>query len=50
MPLPDKITCEHILKAIQQINEKGIPNHYQSSFCCVVERINEGRIDRIGRR
>lgn len=31
MALPDNITREHILKAIQQINEKGIPNHYQSS-------------------
>lgn len=31
MPIPDNITREHILKAIQQINETGIPNHYQSS-------------------
>ena len=31
MAIPDNITREHILKAIQQINEKGIPNHYQSS-------------------
>ncbi|MBS1447257.1 MAG: DUF3578 domain-containing protein [Odoribacter sp.] len=31
MPIPDNITREHILKAIQQINERGIPNHYQSS-------------------
>lgn len=31
MAVPDNITREHILKAIQQINEKGIPNHYQSS-------------------
>lgn len=31
MAIPDNITREHILKAIQLINEKGIPNHYQSS-------------------
>lgn len=31
MPLPDSITREHILEAIDQIKEKGFPNHYQSS-------------------
>ena len=31
MSIPDNITQEHVLKAINQIEEKGIPNHYQSS-------------------
>lgn len=36
MKLPENIRREHILKAIQKIREKGIPNHAQSSTYDVV--------------